>query len=68
MKYKSHDNVVIRREGYGPIEMWLKGKWVPFPEGSDGDIRQSAVAAWMEGSPLTEKEAKELMHEDGVGS
>lgn len=62
MKYVYHDGCVLRRvRDFGPVDLFRNGEWVPFPEPKDGDIRQSAVAAWFEGSPLSKQQAKELM-------
>jgi len=60
VEYVKHDDIVIRREtGDVLIEAFIGGKWKPFPEGKKPG--QFAIAAWMEGSPLTAKEAKKLM-------
>ena len=66
MKYVSHDGVVIRRASQTALpEIWVNGEWKPFPEEEDGDISKSSTAAWFEGTPLTEEEAKARMKKQG---
>lgn len=58
IEYVKHDNVLLRRDSDTfKVEMKTEDGWEPFPEPEDRNIRYSSIAAWMEGTKLTEKEA-----------
>lgn len=64
MNYVYQDNCVLRSETPPlNVELYLpkQKKWIPYPDKPGGPIRDSSVAAWFDGTPKTEQEAKILM-------
>lgn len=61
--YVKHDGAVLRRaQGASmlQVEIFLRGQWKPFPPAPDGDIRNSSIAAWAEGTPIDEATALKM--------
>lgn len=63
-EYRYHDGNVIRRAPEGTmmdVEIFVpRVGWTNFPEPQDKAIGSSSIAAWMEGTPISQADAEEF--------